>query len=259
MLRIVLSIVLLAGVWNSSPAADDLTRREWQVDGVVRLALVYAPAEAKTTPSPLVFVFHGHGGTMRNTAGKFAIQRHWPEAIAVYMQGLNTPGAITDPEGKRPGWQRTFGDQNDRDLKFFDTVLATLKREYRVDEQRVYATGHSNGGAFTYLLWSARGEVFAAVAPSAAVARLKDLTPKPALHLAGEKDALVRFAWQRRMIDQLREVNGCAAGQPQGTHLTLYPSASGTPLTTYIHPGGHELPADAPAVIVKFFQQHHAR
>jgi hypothetical protein len=34
------------------------------------------------------------------------------------MQGLNTPRALTDPEGKRPGWQKTFG-QGDRALKSF--------------------------------------------------------------------------------------------------------------------------------------------
>jgi polyhydroxybutyrate depolymerase len=32
-----------------------------------------------------------------------------------------------------------------------------MKQDYRVDEQRIYATGHSKGGAFTYLLWAARG------------------------------------------------------------------------------------------------------
>jgi len=56
-----------------------------------------------------------------------------------------------------------------------------------VDQNRVYATGYSNGGAFTYLLWAARGDRFAAFAPSAAVvgrpiARPK---PKPVMHLAG--------------------------------------------------------------------------
>ena len=94
---------------------------------------------------------------MKGAAANFAYHELWPEAIAVYMQGLNTPGALTDPEGKKPGWQKTVGDQNDRDLKFFDAVLATLKKDYKVDEKRIYATGHSNGGGFTYLLWAARG------------------------------------------------------------------------------------------------------
>ncbi len=37
------------------------------------------------------------------------------------------------------------------------TLLARLKQDYRVDEMRVYATGHSNGGSFTHLLWAERG------------------------------------------------------------------------------------------------------
>ena len=37
---------------------------------------------------------------------------HWPEAIVVYMQGLNTPGVIGDREGKKSGWQKSTGDQD---------------------------------------------------------------------------------------------------------------------------------------------------
>lgn len=252
---VILALLLTAG--NSATAADNLTRKEWKVDGVAREAMVYAPAKAKTTPSPVVFAFHGHGGTMKHAAMTFAYQKHWPEAIAVYMQGLNTPGALTDPEGKKPGWQKTVGDQNDRDLKFFDAVLATLKKDYQVDEKRVYATGHSNGGAFTYLLWAARGDVFAAVAPSGAAARRQmNLKPKPVLHVAGEKDDLVRFEWQKLTMDAVRKLSGCGEGQPWGEHCTLYPSKTGTPVVTYIYPGGHQFPAEAPAIIVKFFKEH---
>jgi polyhydroxybutyrate depolymerase len=257
--RAALILVLLISAGNTAVAADNLMRMEWKVDGVSREALVYVPAAAKTTPCPVVFAFHGHGGTMNYAAAKFAYQKHWPEAIAVYMQGLNTPGALTDREGKKPGWQKTFGDQQDRDLKFFDAVLATLKRDYRVDEKRVYATGHSNGGAFTYLLWAARGDAFAAVAPCAAAAKTefkRHLKPKPVLHMAGENDPLVRFAWQQRTIDELRKLNGCGDGTPWGEHCTLYPSKVGTPVVTYIHHGGHAMPAEVPPVIVRFFKEH---
>jgi polyhydroxybutyrate depolymerase len=245
-------------MWNAAAAAEEPTRMQWNVEGVVREALIHVPAAVRTAPCPVVFAFHGHGGTMKNAAQRFAYHKHWPQAVAVYMQGLNTPGALTDPEGKKPGWQKTVGDQNDRDLKFFDAVLATLKKDSQVDEKRVYATGHSNGGGFTYLLWAARGEVFAAVAPCAAAARrqMDSLKPKPVLHLAGEKDPLVLFDWQKQTMDQLRKLNACEEGKPWGTYCTLYPSQTGTPLVTYIHHGGHELPKDAPPVIVKFFQEH---
>jgi polyhydroxybutyrate depolymerase len=44
------------------------------------------------------------------------------------------------------------------------------------------------------------------------------LKPKPLLHTAGENDPLVWFAWQQRMMDELRKLNGCQDGQPWGEH-----------------------------------------
>ena len=81
-------------------------------------------------------------------------QTDWPEALVIYMQGLPTPGLLGDIEGKHPGWQQTPGQLEDRDLKFFDTVLAAMKEKYPVDDRRIYATGFSNGGFFTFLLWA---------------------------------------------------------------------------------------------------------
>ena len=54
---------------KAEAALKDLNRREWTIDGATRKALVYAPASATTTPSPLIFAFHGHGGTMQRAAG----------------------------------------------------------------------------------------------------------------------------------------------------------------------------------------------
>jgi polyhydroxybutyrate depolymerase len=239
-------------------AAENLTRREWNMDGVMREALVYVPPKAKTEATPVVFAFHGHGGSMHNAARMYGYQTLWPEAMVVYMQGLNTPGMLTDPEGKKPGWQSRIGDQDDRDLKFFDAVLANLKSEYRVDEKRLYATGHSNGGGFTYLLWAARGDRFAAVAPSAAAAarNLGLLKPKPVLHVAGENDPLVKFAWQKQTMDALRRLNECGEGKSGEKGCTLYESKLNAPVVTFIHSGTHKFPEAAPAIIVKFFKQH---
>lgn len=236
------------------------SRVEMTVEGAARDALVYAPKSATATGTPVVFVFHGHGGTARQAARSFAINREWPEAISVYMQGLNTPGRLTDPEGKKPGWQHGAGVLGDRDLKFFDAMLAKLKKDYRVDEKRIYSTGHSNGGAFTYLLWETRPDVFAAFAPSgAATKNAASLKPKPALHIAGEKDPLVKFEWQKLTIDAVKKVNSCDAdGESWDKNCTNYPSKSGTPFVAFIHPGGHEFPSAAPAAIVKFFKEHPA-
>ena len=152
-------------------AADGFQQMDFTVEGVARTARIYVPSSAKAGSTPVVFVFHGHGGNARQVAHGFAIERYWPEAIVVYMQGLNTPGLLTDPQGKLPGWQKAVGSEGDRDLKFFDAVLARIKQDYQVDAKRIYSTGHSNGGGFTYLLWLARGNVFAAVAPSSSAAR----------------------------------------------------------------------------------------
>ncbi|HSH96120.1 MAG TPA: prolyl oligopeptidase family serine peptidase, partial [Roseimicrobium sp.] len=215
-----------------------------------------------TNAAPLVFVFHGHGGNSRNAVRSFAMDENWPEAISVYMQGLNTPGRLTDPEGKKPGWQSGAGDQGDRDLKFFDAVLKRMKDDFKVDEKRIYSTGHSNGGGFTYLLWAERGDVFAAVAPSAAAAARLDsskLKPKPAMHLAGEKDPLVKYEWQKAMMESVRKLNSCeTAGKDWDKQCLAYTSKTGTPFVSFIHPGGHEFVKEAPPLIVKFFKQHPA-
>ena len=233
------------------------TLMSWEVDGVERKALVFVPSTAKQEPTPLVFAFHGHGGRMAGAARAFRLHEVWPEAMVVYPQGLKTPGKLSDPEGKRPGWQSGAGKQGDRDLKFFDAMLADLSAKFKVDPKRIYSTGHSNGGAFTYMLWAERGEKLAAIAPSAAVGDrdLRKAKPLPVIHIAGTKDPLVKFAWQKMMIGAVKRLNDCSReGKEWADSATLYASEGGAPLVTVIHPGGHEFLASAPELIVRFFK-----
>ncbi len=244
--------------WAGCICAAAPQEMTYNVDGVQRTALIYSLPAAKTNAAPVVFVFHGHGGNARNAERSFHIETEWPEAIVVYMQGLPTVGQLTDPKGERSGWQSVAGGNDDRDLKFFDAVLAQLKQDYKVDASHIFSTGHSNGGGFTYLLWLTRGDVLAAVAPCAALGKYAaQLKPKPVMHIAGEKDLLVKYAWQERMMAEVRKIDGCSAtGESWDKDCTLYPSAQGTPVVTFIHHGGHIVPASAPALIVKFFKQH---
>ncbi len=233
----------------------------WTVDGVAREGLQVLPENPPSTGAPVVLVFHGHGGTARNAARSFALHRHWPDAIIVYPQGLNTPGRLTDPEGRRPGWQHAAGEQGDRDLKLVDEILARLRRERRIDERRIHATGHSNGGGFTYLLWAQRGAVFASFAPSAAggvalPAARGRLEPRPVLHVAGRADALVSFAAQERTIARVREVNRAGPGEPWAPGCTYHPSPVGAPVVAFLHEGGHAFPAAAPPLIARFLREH---
>ncbi|MBI2510705.1 MAG: prolyl oligopeptidase family serine peptidase [Opitutae bacterium] len=205
-----------------------------------------------------MFAFHGHGGNAVHASRSFALHPLWPEAIVVYPQGLPTPGALTDRAGRENGWQAFAGAQADRDLKFVDAMLTDFEARFHYDARRVYAMGHSNGGAFTYLLWAERGPVFAAVAPSAAVlARgVEKLTPKPVLHLGSPDDPLVKFTWQERMIDRLLEINGGGPRHPDARGYTSYPSSEGAETATYLREVGHGFPNGGAEAIVKFFQAH---
>src|SRR6266480_6249184 len=244
---------------TSNAFAAEPTPTKFKVDGVEREALVFLPSASSKAKPPVIFAFHGHGGNMHFAARGMAFQNFWPEAIVVYPQGLPTPGIVIDFEGKKSGWQRDVGQQNDRDLKFVDAIITTLRQKYSIDEGRVYATGFSNGGLFTYLLLSQRPNVFAAFAPGgAALLRSVQLTkPSPVFHYGGETDQLARFSRQQETIEQVRKFNGCAAqGQSCGSNCTIYPSTKNAPVATFIHPFGHIYPPQVTPMIVKFFQEN---
>jgi polyhydroxybutyrate depolymerase len=260
-MRVRIGWLLCLVFWVGGAAHAAPLTREWVVDGVKREALIFLPTTKTDAPAPLVFGFHGHGGSSQNAARSFRLHELWPEAIVVYPQGLKTVGQLTDPNGERTGWQGAAGILGDRDLKFFDALLATLVKEYRVNERQVFCTGHSNGGGFTYLLWAERGRAFAAMAPSAAASRsVQKLVPKPAMHVAGKSDPLVKYSWQRRMMDSVKQVNRCSAtGVSWAKDCMMYPSATGTPLVEFIHNGAHKYPDEAPALIVRFFKEQAAK
>ncbi|WP_304067525.1 alpha/beta hydrolase family esterase [Pedobacter glucosidilyticus] len=244
------------GILNLACAQTQLQTLEWMVGKEMRKALVYIPASAKNKATPVVFVFHGHGGTMNHAYQGRKFEQLWNNAIYIYPQGLPTPGQITDKEGKKNGWLVDTNEQN-RDLIFFDTMLAYLKKEYQVEKDRIFATGHSNGGSFTYLLWATRGSIFKAFAPTgaAAIKLLHLIEPKPFFHLVGEKDPLVKPAWQKLTYQTLLKKNQCeVVGEKINEFATLYPSSSGNRSIIYSYPGGHEYPKEANQIIIDFFR-----
>ena len=66
----------------------------------------------------------------------------------------------------------------------------------------VLVLGSGIAGLVLALHAAERGEVLAAVAPSAGIAveSIPKLKPKPVMHIAGEKDSLVKFEWQAKTI-----------------------------------------------------------
>jgi polyhydroxybutyrate depolymerase len=239
-------------------AVAKLEPREWTIDGVTRVALVHVPADAEVKPTPVVFAFHGHGGTMHDAAKDFAIHKHWPQAIVVYMNGLPS-AASNDPKGEKSGWQYNPGDNGDRDVNFFDAVLADLRHSLKVDDRRVYAIGFSNGGGFAFVLWSVRSDQVKAVVSCAMQASKKLIStfkPKPLLQIAGQQDKLQSVSAQEKTALAVAKLNDCGEGRPWGTKMgcTVYPSKIGAPVVFFVHPGGHQIPKEAPLRITEFLR-----
>jgi polyhydroxybutyrate depolymerase len=239
----IVSTLILALATSNWTHAKSLVRQEWLVNGAKREALVYLPS--KKAGAPVIFAFHGHGGTMQHAARRMHLETLWPEAIVVYPQGSPAP-TVRDPAGRKAGWLMFGGDRvPNRDLEFFDAILKTIQSDWKADPKRVYATGHSNGGGFVYYLWGQRPEIFAALAPlSAGGARLiRAAKPCPLLHIGAKNDTIVD--WETQQVPAYKaaqQINGKAA-----------------PVEVVTHDQGHQYPNDAPPKIIAFFRKYAQR
>lgn len=124
-------------------------------DNKTRYYGVQVPPEYNFTQHyPLIFDYHGNGENFTDqrlnslyfnyTAGR--------EYLVVY------------PQGYKDHWQgASYAVKNVSDLNFTVDLLAQVKAEYCVNDERVYASGKSNGGGFVDLLaCSDAGDAFAA-------------------------------------------------------------------------------------------------
>lgn len=228
-----------------------------------REALVYSPVQK--TNAPILFAFHGHGGTAKGFALK-GFELLWPEAIVVYPQGLDTP-TPSDPVGDKFGWQDSVGEISsethvrDQDVKFFDAMLATFMPS--IDPRLIFLHGYSNGGGLVYnVLWAFRGNQLAGLAVVAATVNKTDTkNPTPVIHIAGKKDPVVSFSWQQYSTEKVRTLNNCVPiGLPYYIALTeisstKYWSFIRKPVVFGSYDGDHTYPDAAPKVIVKFFKR----
>jgi poly(3-hydroxybutyrate) depolymerase len=244
-----------------SPA---LKKMVWYTEGVKREALVYFPADTFTTPRPVVFAFHGHGGTDSGFSRK-DFEAYWPEAVVVYPLGLPTTSG-SDKDGIHTGWQHSVGEFNkrtglvDQDLKFFDAMVNTLGT--RIDPTRIFVHGWSNGGEFAYdVLWVVRPGI-AAIAPASAVLNtVSNKIPKPVLHIAGKSDPLVSFTSQQNGFSLVKKIDQCTSkghlwtSGANGVYATDYPSSIGDKGVFLQYSGEHAYPENVPALIIKFFKQ----
>src|SRR5215204_2525692 len=150
---VLLAIIFVNAVWvaqafarcESSTALTGPTTIE--VGGLRRVFIVRKSSSVDArTPAPVVFVFHPFGTGAQYMESRVST-RFWPGAIMVYPEGASRPGA-----GYQPSWQGRAGELGDRDLLFFDTLIAWLKEHHCIDERRLFAFGYSNGASFAGLL-----------------------------------------------------------------------------------------------------------
>jgi len=234
-----------------APSSAAVKHMSWQVDGQTREATVYAPTATTGGKLPLVMAFHGFGDDAEHFQ-LVNLHQAWPDAVVVYFQGLPTRADLA-------GWQVERGQYDDRDLKLVDAALVDLRKQFNIDDERIYATGFSNGAMLTYLLWAERPQVFAAYAPVAGRLRpsVQPTERRPLLHIGGTRDTQVAFADQKAAFETAIRVNGVAGqGQPCGEGCTLYGSGTGAPVMVSLHGGGHAYPNGTSETIVRFLRQY---
>jgi polyhydroxybutyrate depolymerase len=140
--------VFAANVPFTNGQRDEMTFEEIDVDGVMRTYGLFLPSSyEESIPLPLVLAFHPAGGD----AASFAFRTGFNElaerdqVIVVYPEG---PQGYWDYGVGLPGWE-TMGPLND-DVGFVEALLDYLVGHYAVDEDQIYAVGHSNGARMVH-------------------------------------------------------------------------------------------------------------
>ncbi len=142
-----------------------------QYDGLTREYSIYVPASYDgTTSFPLLFNFHGGGGTIASQIGIADMSPIADTAnfIVVYPQARPDPsdGNSFNWISKVPG---TFDD-----VPFISSLIDTIASNYQIDQNRVYACGYSLGGDMSFELACKLNSRIAAIAP---VARTMQANP----------------------------------------------------------------------------------
>jgi poly(3-hydroxybutyrate) depolymerase len=103
---------------------------------------------------------------------------------------------------------KNLGELSEKDVM---SVLEIVRKEFTIDEKRVYLIGHSMGGAGAWYLGTKYADTWAGLAPiaPAAFGQPKDLDKLkniPVIVVQGDKDTTVRPEGTRRWVDKLKEL-----------------------------------------------------
>ncbi|WP_404711201.1 alpha/beta hydrolase family esterase [Sphingomonas sp. MMS24-J13] len=231
--------LIAAPLWADCGIAPAGTSQRIAIPGTGRAMLIHLPAQSDTRrPAPLLFLFHGSGGTgermlaksnLAATADAHGFILAVPDGGITLDGGFvwNIPGVPT-PSGAMPG-----ADDPD-DIAYVLAAIDWLRANRCINSGRIYAAGFSGGGRMASLLGCVAADRFAAIAPVAGLraglpaaqdptrpdpASCKPARPMPIITFAGDKDTENPIEgggsayWQysmRAALDRWAMLNGCA-------------------------------------------------
>ena len=186
-------ILLLTLLSLVSAKADDIT-----VDGVKRNYIVYAPKNLGDK-RPLLISCHGMNQDAAYQKGMLVI-----ESVA------DTAKFVTVfPNGIDKSWD--LG--GNKDLNFMRAIIDKMVEKYNIDRNRVYLSGFSMGGMFTYFAMNRMADTFAAFAPISGYpmwgASFTSSRPIPIIHTHGTTDDVVNFNGVASVLAGWVQRNGC--------------------------------------------------
>jgi polyhydroxybutyrate depolymerase len=179
-----------------------LTNQQIKIGGIDRSYHLFNPS--RKANSPIIFLFHGNGGSADNIAGLSHVKAPyipWFDIAANEGLILVIPDGIKGPKNSQ-GWNDCRNDAPripaSDDVRFITTLLDTLKTSLRFDELKVFMVGTSNGGHFVMRLAQEiphRMTAFASIVASGpANSKCNTSTiPVSALYMNGTADPLVPY------------------------------------------------------------------
>ena len=191
------SFILLA-VFTVGCGGSSVPLETLEHDGVNREYFLHVPASyTDGTEIPLLFNFHGFGGTSGSQLdwSDFRSLADTEGFVLVYPQGTDLDGTSHWNSGLPSEDNKSDAD----DFGFVNALIDHLSATYSVDPNRVYATGYSNGGFMSYSLACYHSDRFAAIAPVAST-MLNDFEgdcaperPVPVFSANGTDDGVVPY------------------------------------------------------------------
>jgi polyhydroxybutyrate depolymerase len=108
---------------------------------------------------PLLFHLHGGGGTAKGTPGltfgRFNKLADRDGFIVVYPQAIEKNWNDGRKLVKAKAWQEDIDD-----VGFITTIIELLSKDFKIDHDRIFSTGMSNGGFMTARLLCDRADIF---------------------------------------------------------------------------------------------------